>query len=142
MSNKANPAALSILKTFTRIKLISGAQSAAIAAALRGSDAKFFVDKLSELSRIFSDMPRPYGQDGKGMEAIVYLRYFGGSEGQALIIERDGTDEQHQAFGLVDLFGDGGELGFVSIPEMTENGWELDLHWTPKTRKEAEQKQD
>ncbi len=137
MQNATNASALSILKTFTQIKLISGAQSAAIAAALRGSDARFFVDKLSELSQIFSAMPRPYGQDGKGMNAIVYLRYFGGSEGQAFIIERDSSEEQHQAFGLVDLFGDGGELGFVSIPELTANGWELDLHWTPKTRAEA-----
>jgi hypothetical protein len=40
---------------------------------------------------------------------------------------------QVQAFGLADLFGDGGELGFISIEEILENGGELDFYWTPKT---------
>ena len=45
-------------------------------------------------------------------------------------------DEQLQAFGLADLFGDGGELGYVSIEELKSVGAEMDLYWTPKTLRE------
>lgn len=45
----------------------------------------------------------------------------------------DEKGKQHQAFGVADLFGDGGELGYISIPEITAEGAELDFHWTPKT---------
>jgi hypothetical protein len=34
--------------------------------------------------------------------------------------------------GLADLFADGGELGYISIPELLENGAHLDLAFTPK----------
>ena len=38
-----------------------------------------------------------------------------------------------QAFGIADL-GKGRELGYISIPELLENGAELDLYYTePKT---------
>ena len=39
--------------------------------------------------------------------------------------------EQRQAFGLANL-GYGGELGYISIDEITRAGAELDLYWTPK----------
>ena len=38
-----------------------------------------------------------------------------------------------KAFGLADPFGDGGELGYISIMELRRAGVELDLYWTPKT---------
>jgi hypothetical protein len=44
--------------------------------------------------------------------------------------------KQHQAFGLADLFGDGGELGYISIVEILANGGGLDFYFTPKTLKE------
>ena len=38
---------------------------------------------------------------------------------------------QVQAFGVADL-GMGPEAGYISIPELLENGAELDLYFTPK----------
>ena len=52
------------------------------------------------------------------------------------ITERDKSADDGngnaQAFGLADLFADGGELGYISIPELLENGAHLDLAFTPK----------
>jgi hypothetical protein len=52
------------------------------------------------------------------------------------ITERDKSaddgDGNAQAFGLADLFADGGEFGYISIPELIENGAWLDLSFTPK----------
>lgn len=48
-------------------------------------------------------------------------------------------DEQLQAFGLADLFGDGGELGYISIEELKSVDAEFDLYWTPKTLREIKQ---
>jgi hypothetical protein len=134
--NNATQQSLTILETLTTNGMLPTAQAAVIKAALRGEEAEFFVKKLAEISAIFDGMPKPYESNGQ-KDPIVSLRYFGGGSGEALIIERDETAEQHQAFGLCDLFGDGGELGYLSIPEMTESGWELDLHFTPKPLSEA-----
>ncbi len=60
------------------------------------------------------------------------LHYFGRG-GDWYIIERDSTDEQHQAFGIACLTGEYPEKGYISIAELLENSVELDLHWTPKT---------
>jgi hypothetical protein len=85
-------------------------------------------------------MPKTGEQDGKGEQATAYLHYFAGGQASWYITEKDagspdddpGTG-QIQAFGLADLFGDGGELGYISIAEILENGGELDFHFTPKT---------
>ena len=74
-------------------------------------------------------MPKTYEQDGNGGDAIVSLHYFKGGM-EWYILERDKSDEQEQAFGLADL-GDGGELGYISIQELIENGAEIDLYFTP-----------
>jgi hypothetical protein len=78
-------------------------------------------------------MPKTYEQDGKDDQAIVYLHYFAGGRANAYITERDQEPEQHQAFGLADLFGDGGERGYISLVEWLANGAELDFHFTPCT---------
>ena len=62
---------------------------------------------------------------------MVHLHYFTGSQ-DWYITERDTSEEQHQAFGLAD-FGDGGELGYISIAELIKHGVELDLYWKPRT---------
>jgi hypothetical protein len=84
-------------------------------------------------------MPKSYETDGQGDKAIAHLHYFAGGS-DFYITEKDkgdGRDEvpgqQHQAFGLSDVFGDGGELGYVSIAELIQHKVELDLYWTPRT---------
>ncbi len=118
---------------------ISGHQLAAIAQGMCGAEKQFFFDKMVEIAEIVATMPSVYGQDGKGEEAIVYLRYFAGGQAVWLITERDllTGSGQHQAFGHADLFNDGGELGYISIVEIIANGGEIDLHFTPKTLREA-----
>ena len=98
----------------------------------RGEEGAFFLSKLDALAALVESMPRVYAQDGKGDQAIAHLHYFTGSS-DWYITERDTTDEQLQAFGLADLFGDGGELGYIWVAELIAAGAELDLHWTPKT---------
>ena len=61
--------------------------------------------------------------DGKGDDAVVYLHYFRGGM-DWYITEKDMEEEQHQAFGLADL-GYGGELGYISIQELIDNGVSL-----------------
>jgi hypothetical protein len=129
------------LKALTTLQhFIGPSQRHAIIAAMRGEERQWFADKLGELARIVETMPATYGQDGKGDKAIAYLHYFAGGQASWWITEKDlGSPQdpipgqQLQAFGLADLFGDGGEVGYISIAEILENGGELDLHFAPKT---------
>lgn len=97
-----------------------------------GEEGQYFKDKLDEIHRLVDSMPKTYGQDGLGDDAIAYMHYFIGGANW-YITERDMEDEQHQAFGLADLFGDGGEIGYISIEELKSVGAELDLYWNPVT---------
>jgi hypothetical protein len=99
----------------------------------RGEEQEWFFDKILELHQRITAMPKTYEQDGKGDQAIVYLHYFAGGQANAYITERDQEAEQMQAFGLADLFGDGGELGYISLVEWLGNGAELDFHFSPCT---------
>lgn len=106
--------------------------------ALRGEEKRFFQEKIGEYATRIANMPKTYEQDGKGDQAIVYLHYFQGGM-DAWITEKDADPDgegQVQAFGIVNM-GWGAEYGYVSIKELCENGFELDLHWTPKTVAEA-----
>jgi len=128
-------------KALTTLRgFIGSRQLRFVADACRGEEKQFFFDKMVELAQIVSTMPKTYEQDGKGENAVAYLHYFAGGQANWWITEKDiGTPEepgQHQAFGLADLFGDGGELGYISIVEILANGGELDFHFTPKTLKE------
>ncbi len=104
---------------------------------LRGEEGAFFAGKFREFATRIAAMPQTYDQDGKGDAAIVSLHYFAGGQASWWITEKDrgcpGDEAQHQAFGLADLFGDGGELGYISIVEILAAGGELDLYFTPKT---------
>lgn len=115
---------------------IGSAQSSAIRHGLRGSEAPAFDAKISEIHQLVHTMPKTYEQNSLGENAIVYLHYFNGSA-DAFITERDVEQQQEQAFGLMDLFGDGGELGYISLSEITEGGMDLDFYWTPKTLAEV-----
>lgn len=116
-------------------------QLRAIRDGLKGEEQQHFQDKIVEYSDRFRAMPKVYAQDGLGDQAVVYLHYFYGSM-DWYITERDTTQQQLQAFGLAD-FGDGGELGYISIQEIIETGKvELDLYWTPKTLAEVKKSQE
>jgi hypothetical protein len=141
MSN-ANEALIETEKLVKNVKIvrdfISPAQLNAMANGVRSEERSHFVAKFEELPNTISTMAKTYEQDGKGDDAIVYLHYFlGGADW--FITEKDMEDEQYQAFGLADLFNDGGELGYISIVELVQNGVELDLFWTPKTLREVKE---
>ena len=112
---------------------LSGVQRKVTAAGMKGKEGQFFIDKAIELADRIDKMPKSYEQDGKGNDAIVYLHYFKGGA-DWYITEKDMQGEgTEQAFGLADLFNDGGELGYISIAELAANGVELDYHFDPKT---------
>lgn len=111
---------------------INPAQLQTMRTLARGEEGKFFTDKMKELTQTFTTMPKPYKTDGQGDNAVAVLHYFHRG-GDWYIVERDSSDQQHQAFGVVCLTGEYPEKGYVSIAELLENGAELDLHWTPKT---------
>lgn len=107
---------------------MSSAQLKTTLGLVRGEEREFFKEKLGEIHRLIDSMPKTYDQDGLGDEAVAHLHYFTGAANW-YITERDMEDAQHQAFGLADLYGDGGEIGYISIEELKSVGAELDLHW-------------
>jgi hypothetical protein len=122
-----------VINALTTLRRFVGpAQISVLGDACRGEEREWFKQKMVELAAQFDAMPKTYEQEGKGDEAIVHLHYFSPSA-DWYITERDVEPVQHQAFGLADLFGDGGELGYISIVELIRNRVELDLHWTPRT---------
>lgn len=137
---KTRADALKVLTDTGMNKWMSEAQNKAVIDGLMGEEWQFFADKMKELAATIANMPKTYDQDGKGEEAIAHLHYFRGS-GDWYITEKDmegvGTE---QAFGLADLYGDGGELGYISIQELREAGVELDFHFTPKAVREVRKK--
>ena len=116
---------------------INPAQLRTMRTLARGEEGAFFVDKMKELSQTFATMPKPYKTDGQGDDAVAVLHYFGCGD-DWYIVERDSSDEQHQAFGVACLSGEYPEKGYISIAELIESGVELDLHWTPKKLCEIE----
>lgn len=119
-------------------EFIGRAQFQTMHAGLRGEEAQFFRDKFREYGERITNMPKTYETEGmEADEKTAWLHYFAGGQASWWIIEKDiGTPDepgQHQAFGLADLFGDGDELGYISIVEILANGGELDLHFTPCT---------
>jgi hypothetical protein len=120
-------------------QIMGSAQRAAMNAGLRGEERQFFADKLDEYTTRFDKMPATYAQEGLGEDAVAHLHYFTGSA-DWWITEKDSDQDgagQQQAFGLADLFQDGGELGYISLVELLANGAELDIHWTPKPLREC-----
>ncbi len=96
--------------------------------ARRGAEGPYFKDLVARLGHVFATMPQIYQQHSE--DATAHLHYFRGGSNW-YITERDTSDEQLQAFGLADLFGDCAELGYISIQELIGNGAELDLHFVP-----------
>ncbi len=113
-------------------RFIGGNQRKAVLQCFRGEEREWFFDKIIELHKLIAEMPKTYEQEGTE-DPTVYLHYFAGGQASAWITEKDRIEDQNQAFGLADLFGDGGELGYISIEEWISNGAELDFHFTPCT---------
>lgn len=129
-------AALQTLRPF-----IGHRQLYTVADLMRGEEKQFFFDKVVELAGYVQRMPATYETDGRGEKAVCWLHYFAGGCASWWITEKDAGSpddppevrgQQLQAFGLADLFQDGGELGYISIAEILEAGGELDFHFTPK----------
>ncbi|MHB8315220.1 MAG: DUF3560 domain-containing protein [Acidithiobacillus ferrivorans] len=123
---------------------LGGQQATVTDQLLRSSEEKvFFSDKMQELQEIIRQMPATYETDGvPDSERPVSLRYFGSNGAQWFILEKDrgdpanegnGFPNQTQAFGLADLGLGHPELGYISIPEITRAGAELDYHFAPRT---------
>lgn len=129
-----------ILSTVDRLLacFINPAQLRTMRTLARGEEGAFFVGKMKELTQTFTTMPKPYKSDGQGDNAVAVLHYFGRGGGDWYIVERDSSDEQHQAFGVACLSGEYPEKGYISIAELIASGIELDLHWTPKKLCEIE----
>ncbi len=123
---------------------LGGQQASVTGTLLRSGEEKgFFSDKMQELQEIIRQMPATYETDGvPDSERPVSLRYFGPNGAQWFIIEKDrgdpeqedsGIPAQRQVFGLADLGMGHPEVGYISIPEITRAGAELDYHFEPRT---------
>ena len=119
---------------------IGQGQLSAMRQACKSEEGNWFIVRMVELAAGIFAMPKTYEQDGMGDAAVVHLHYFKGGA-DWYITERDSETDQMQAFGLADLFQDGGELGYISITELIENGAELDLHFNPCTLAQVRAKQ-
>jgi len=119
---------------------IGPSQLAAVEDGMQGEECQFFFDKVVELAEIIETMPKTGEQGVDPEKLMIYLHYFAGGRANFYIMEKDkgcaaDTPEQFQsqAFGVADLFGDGGEFGYISIPEILDNGGELDFYFEPRT---------
>jgi hypothetical protein len=126
MNTHPTPEALATLRTLTTPE-----QCTVILAAARGEEGEHFREIIARIHATWQAMPKTYETDTQGRAALARLHYFiGGCDWW--IVEKDADPDhagQVQAFGIADL-GMGTELGYISIPELLENGAELDLYYT------------
>ncbi len=122
-------------------------QRQAVLGFMRGEEKEYFCNAMIELAEVIRNMPKTYDTQHT-VDPIVHLHYFAGGQANWYITEKDKGheddapgEEQMQAFGLADLFGDGGELGYIPIPEILRAGGELDFHWTPQPLSAVRKKQ-
>ena len=120
---------LEFLKNF-----ISKQQLSSLEYLLKSEEKQYFKDKIDEIYTTVDTMPKTYETDGQGDKAIAYLHYFKNGI-DFFVTEKDMEDEQLQAFGLVNMNGEM-ELGYISIKEILELNFELDLNFVPKKLKE------
>jgi hypothetical protein len=101
--------------------------------AMLGEEGDHFIELIDRIHAMWQAMPKTYETDGQGCAALAQLHYFT-SGCDWWIVEKDADPDhagQIQAFGIADL-GMGPEAGYISIPDLLENGAELDLYFTPK----------
>ena len=128
MNTNPTPEASATLRTLTTTE-----QYTVITDAMMGEEGDHFIELIDRIHAMWQAMPKTYETDGQGCDALARLHYFtGGCDWW--IVEKDADPDhagQVQAFGIADL-GMGPEAGYISIPELLENGAELDLYFTPK----------
>ena len=110
-------------------------QTGAVNEIMKGEEASYMAGILLGIYKIWKGMPVSYETEKQGSAAKAQLHYFT-SGCDWWIIEKDvDTDGegQVQAFGIADLGMGCRELGYISIPELLENGAELDFHYTPQS---------
>lgn len=133
---KTGPTALGVMKSMTVLRpWLSEAQYLTLLKLCRPAteEHEHFWQIVTDLAKRIQTMPQTYQTDGQGDQALVYLHYFKGA-GDWHITEKDSDPDgegQVQAFGRANI-GFGGEMGYISIVELTQNNVELDLYWTPK----------
>ena len=127
---------------------IGRSEEMALRQNLRGEEKEFFREKIGEIKQHIDAMPKTYEQEGKGDDAVVHLHYFkNGMDWYITEKDKGAPDDepgtgQRQAFGLADLYGDGGELGYIDIETIKNAGAELDLYWKPTTLGEVKAGRD
>jgi hypothetical protein len=130
--------AMTVLKPFMNKR-----QHRAVLDLMKGEEGQFFVDKMIELADRVEAMPATYETEGQD-DPIVCLHYFG--PGDWFIYEKDKGSDQSQTMGLADLYRDGGELGYISLPELFSvtglNEVQLDFHWEPRPLSEVRKYRD
>lgn len=101
--------------------------------ATTSEEREYFLQTLVDLNALIQRMPVTYQQANSGSDAIVFLHYFLGPF-DWYILEKDVDGGVLQAFGYTLTHGDTsqGEVGYICIEEITRQGAEIDLHWTPK----------
>jgi hypothetical protein len=121
---------VSALNSLIEHKLLPRAEYESLRDSLKGEEAEGIAEIVKKAWTIFDTMPKTYDSEGVS-DPVAHLHYFIGSW-DWWITEKDMEDEQLQAFGFVrsNLCPEG-EFGYISIPEITGVGAELDLYFTP-----------
>ena len=115
---------------------ISKQQLSSLEYLLKSEEKQYAKEKIDYFFELIQKMPKTYETDEQGDQAIAYLHYYKSSI-DFFVTEKDVETEQLQAFGLVNMNSEL-ELGYISIKELLELNFELDLNFTPKTLEEIE----
>ena len=87
-------------------------------------------------------IPKLYEQDGKGEDAVVFVKFFNPC-GAGTWFATEYDPEQRLFFGYAEIFPGEGELGYFSLDELESVrgplglGIERDIYFKPKTLGEA-----
>ncbi len=113
---------------------ISKQQLNSLGHILKSEERDYAKEKIDYFFNLIQKMPKTYETDEQGDKAIAYLHYYKSSI-DFFVTEKDMEEEQLQAFGLVNMNNEL-ELGYISIQEILELNFELDLNFVPKTLEE------
>ena len=103
--------------------------------AMMGEEGDHFIEIIDRIHATWQAMPKTYESTAKGRAALAHLHYFIGGCDRWFVEQNADPDHagQVQAFGIADLGIGYRELGYISIPELLENGAELDLYFKTVT---------
>lgn len=86
---------------------------------------------------IIKTLPKLYSGEKNPDPTVVVKFFYPAGAATWYITEGEPEGDDFRLFGLCDLYGDGGELGYVMLSELQNFkgrfslGIERDLHWTP-----------